>query len=392
VGFSLLTAAPGVTMASEQSVSNGDVSSRLIIPPPLEDLGRNYRVRLIYFVPADCEVKPKYREKTEVLMRVVADVYRRELKANGQKTRGLDFEFDDHGRLKVHLVKGKQPAVFYRGDPPSVDRLFRSQQQEIMEATGFIRNRPCLVFSEAGGIAEAAPIPQFYSGFAVVSGDIFRDDITASTIEEQIRKLTDATPVRKADGTEAEPRNKVSQVNNGVLIHELGHIFGMLHDSSNRSNIMYYGYHNLGQMFDRKTAMQRPVRFSPAHARMAAATRFFSEDFDERDREPPVIHEFKLARTPRVGDRTIDFSLKMSDNEGLHALVCLQRGGEWIDAMVGDADLRGRKAFKKTVTYKCPKPLGKTQPVRYILNVIDVNGNLVQTSVNSDVLPEGRTP
>ena len=33
-------------------------------------------------------------------MRVVADVYRREMKANGQKTRGLDFEFDDDGKLK----------------------------------------------------------------------------------------------------------------------------------------------------------------------------------------------------------------------------------------------------------------------------------------------------
>ena len=387
IGFGLLTALPTGTMASEQSVSKGDASSDVIIPPPLKDLGRNYKVRLIYFVPADCEVKPKYRKKTEVLMRVVADIYRRELKANKHQTRGLDFEFDKDGRLKVHLVKGKHPAVFYRGNPPSVDRLFRSQQQEIMKATGFVRNRPCLVFSEAGGIAEAAPIPQFYSGFVVVSGDIFRGEITASTIERQIGNFMDATPVRKTDGTETEPRNKASQVSNGVLIHELGHVFGMLHDSSKRSNIMYYGYHNLGQMFDQKTARKRPVRFSPAHARMAAATRFFSEDFDESDSEPPAIHEFKLVRTPKAGDKTVDFSLKMSDKEGLQALVCMQRGGEWIDAMVGDADLKGKKTFEKTVRLKCPKPLGKTQPVRYILNVIDVNGNLTQTSLDSNVLP-----
>lgn len=347
-------------------------SSEPIIPPPLTDLGREYKVRLVYFVPFDCEAKPEYRQKADVLMRVVADVYRRELRANGHKTRGLDFEFDKNGNLDVHLVRGKHPAVFYRGDPPSVDRLFRSQQQEVMEATGFIRNRPCLVFSEAGGIAEAAPIPQFYTGFAIVSGDIFRDEITASTIEAQLRLLKRADP----------------QTNNGVLIHELGHIFGMLHDSSHRGNIMYYGYRDLGRMFDRKAAAERPVRFSPAHARMAAATRFFSEDFDAGDTTPPVIAEFELTGAPKAGDKTVAFSLSIRDDKGLHALICMQRGGEWIDALVGDSDLKGAKALEKTVTYECPRPLGKTRPVRYILNVIDVNGNLAQASCESKVLAE----
>jgi hypothetical protein len=387
IGF--LMALPSGMMAAKPSDSGGVASRDRIIPPPLKDLGRSYKVRLVYFVPSDCEAKPKFREKTEMLMRVVADIYRREMKANKQTSRGLDFEFHKNEKLKVHLVKGRNPAVFYRGKPPSVDRLFRSQQQEIMEATGFIRNRAVLVFSEAGGIAEAAPIPQFHSGFAVVSGDIFRDETTAATIEAQIEKLTDATPLKKKDGEKKpELRNRVPQVSNGVLIHELGHIFGMLHDSSNTANIMYYGYHQLGKMYDRKTAKQRPVRFSLAHARMAAATRFLSEDFDEADRKPPVIHEFKLARTPKAGDKTVDFVVKISDDHGIRALVILQRGGEWIDAKVGDGDLKGKKLFDKTVTLKCPRPLGKTQPVRYIINVIDVNGNLGQKTVDSKVLPK----
>ncbi len=150
---------------------------------------------------------------------------------------------------------------------------------------------------------------------------------------------------------------------------------------------MDYGYHNLGQMFDLKTARNRPVRFSPGHARMAAATRFLSEDFEEADRKPPVIHEFKLVCAPKAGDKTVDVSLKMSDDKGLHSFICLQRGGEWIDAMVADADLKGRRSFEKTVTLRCSRPLGKTQPVRYILNVIDVNGNLAQKTVDSNVLP-----
>ena len=58
---------------------------RRIIPPPIKDLGKAYKVRLVYFVPTDKEVKPNYREKAEVLMRVVADVYRREMRQMGRR-------------------------------------------------------------------------------------------------------------------------------------------------------------------------------------------------------------------------------------------------------------------------------------------------------------------
>ncbi len=359
--------------------------SDVIIPPELEDLKKNYKVRLVYFVPNDKKVKKHYRERCEAMMRVVADFYRREMARHGHKTRGLDFEFDKKGKLKVHLVKGAHPSVHYQGDPPSVDQLFRSQQQEVMEQTGFIRNRAVLVFSEAGGIAEAAPIPQFYSGFAVVSADALGKELTAATIEDQIKLLLDATPVGKGD--EKEPRNKGPQVTNGVLIHELGHVFGMLHDSSHGGNVMYYGYHQLGKMYNKKTAKDAPVRFSAPHAYMAMGTRFFSEKFDEGDRTPPTI-EFALAEQPKVGDKTVKFKIKATDEKGLRSLVCLQRGGEWIDAMAGSLKFKGKKSFDQTVTFNCPRPLGPSQGVRYIVNVMDVNGNLSQAVVDSGVAKE----
>ena len=246
VGLIFLLGGNGSLHATEPSNRASDVPSHPIIPPPLENLERDYKVRLIYFVPTDREVKPGYQKKAEVLMRVVADIYRREMKANGQNTRGLDFEFDEEGRLKVHLVKGKNPAVFYTDEPFSEDRMFESHMNEI---TAAIPHRANLVFSETRGIAEALPQPDIFGGFAIVSGDLFRDEITASKVEGQIDNFFDKTPVRKVEGTETEPRSQASQVSNGVLIHELGHIFGMLHDSSKPENIMFYGYHKLGQMF-----------------------------------------------------------------------------------------------------------------------------------------------
>lgn len=386
LGISLMAQRDTVLPSAGQTASAGEVVENLLIPPPLRDLGKDYKVRLVYFVPSDREVKPGYQEKAGILMRVVADIYRREMQAHKHKTRGLDFEFEKDGRIKVHLVKAKHPSVFYTGEPFNVDHLLNSQQQEIWETTGYSRNRPTLVFSEAGAVAEARPIPHIYSGFTCVSGDIFRDGITASTIEGQIRYFMDSTTVEKIAGTEKQPRNKEAQTSNGVLIHELGHIFGMLHDTRDSRNIMMRGYDNLGQMFDAKTAGERPVRFSAAHARMAAVTRFFSESFEKSDTKPPRVHEFKLENPAKAGEKTVNIAINMTDNKGLGPLVIMQRGGGQIDAFVKDLDLQGEIEYSGILTMKAPRPLVAGQPLIYIMNVFDVNGNLSQSVINSSVV------
>jgi len=361
-------------------------NSKYIIPPPLEDLGRDYKVRLIYFVPKDKEVKDKYREKIEVLMQVVADIYRRDLKKHGHKTRGLDFEFDDDDQVKVHLINGERPSVFYTGEPFSVNQLLESTKQEVLHKLGNPVGRACLIFSEAGGIAEAQPAYP-YCGFAMVSGDMLRDEITATTIEKQIQGFFDARPYKKKGEKKAEPLNKERQVSNGVLIHELGHIFFMLHDTEFKDrNIMAAGYHNLAKMFDPKTAKKHPVRFSPAHARIASATRFLSESFDSSDTQPPSI-EFSLARQPRGGDKHVEFNVKLRDPGGLHSVICMQRGGGGIDGLIGDAPLDG-KVYEKTVKFESPHVLLAGQPLIYIMNVMDENGNCAQ-AVQQSYVAEG---
>lgn len=357
--------------------------SGYIIPPPLKDLGRDYKVRLVYFVPSDKEVKNEYREKIEVLMQVVSDIYRRDLNKHGHETRGLDFEFDDEGDFKVHLIKGDKPSVFYTGQPYSVDRLLESTKQEVLFKLGNPTGRACLIFSEAGGIAEAQPAYP-YCGFAMVSGDMLRDEITKTDIVDQVESFFDTRPVRTKGSKKAESLAKERQVSNGVLIHELGHIFFMLHDTRHRDrNIMASGYHSLAKMFNKKTAKQHPVRFSPEHALIASATRFLSEKFDERDSQPPAA-AFSLVRQPRAGEQKIQFKLDLKDNAGLHSVICMQRGGGGIDALVGGARLKG-KVHNKVMTFTSPHVLVEGQPLIYIMNVMDKNGNCAQTVQQSYV-------
>ena len=120
---------------------------------------------------------------------------------------------------------------------------------------------------------------------------------------------------------------------------------------------------------------------------MAGASRFFNESMNEQDTTPPEIHEFKLASPPKGGQKKMQISFNLSDDEGLGPLVVFQRGGGQIDAMVADADLKGKKTYNKTVTLECARNLLAGQPVIYIMNVFDKNGNLSQSQTQSVVAP-----
>ena len=354
---------------------------RVMIPPALKDLGKDYKLRIVYFVPSDKQIKRSYKKKSEVLMRVVSDVYTKELKANGFDTDGLDFEFDDKGALLVHLVKGKRKSKFYMGDPVDLDHLLNSQQQEIWEQTGFSRNRPTLVFSEAGSVAEARPMPQVYSGLACVSADALSDEVTALSIVDHIGRLIQSDKFTK-------DQSQVSQTTNGVIIHEIGHIFGMLHDTADSRYIMMRGYDNLGKMFNSKFARQRPVRFSKAHARIASFSRFLNESFDVSDDEPPSVKRFEIVAPLKEGDQSIKVSIAITDNKGLGSLIVMQRGGGQIDALTGDFETKEAEIINNKFSLKSPRPLVSGQPVILIMNCMDVNGNLTQSVIRTKVNPK----
>ena len=369
LALSLLLLGTFAAFAPTASLAEAPKPADRIIPGPLKDLGRDYKVRLVYFVPKDREVKNDYAKKIEVLMRVVRDIYQRDFTAKGYKTRGMDFEFNEDGSLKVHLLRGRHGAEHYTGVPQNNDRLFNSTSAEMLATIGYPANRACLIFSEAGGIAEATPAMP-YCGVAMVSGDLLRDELTASTIEKQIEYMFDETPVTKLGGTESEPRMTGTQVGNGVLIHEMGHIFFMIHDQRDQRNIMRYGYHNLRKMFDKKTAASEPVRFSEDHARIAMATRFFSEDFDDAERVSPE-GQLEFLTPPQPGDSQVQFKFTATDNAGLKAVLYRE---STLDTIVGGETISGKK-FERLGIFPRPIALNPGQLLHYMIYLLDENGN-----------------
>ena len=102
--------------------------------------------------------------------------------------------------------------------------------------------------------------------------------------------------------------------------------------------------------------------------------------------KPPGISEFKLAGNAQAGEKTVELKIKMLDAGGLGPLVIMQRGGGQIDAFVKDLDLDGKNEYSGTLTVAAPRPLVEGQPLIYIINVSDINGNLSQAVINASVV------
>ena len=75
-----------------------------------------------------------------------------------------------------------------------------------------------------------------------MSANALSDVVTASKIEDQIKKFHASEDITAKAAS-------ISQTSNGVIVHEIGHIFGMLHDTKDPRNIMMRGYDNLGKMY-----------------------------------------------------------------------------------------------------------------------------------------------
>ena len=355
--------------------------NRFVFPKPLEDLGRGYKVRPVYFVPKDREPVADYEKKITVMLTLIADLYRRDLESKGYKTRGLDFEFQD-GKLQVHVVRGKREAAFYSGQPSfNRQRLFQTLQGEVLASLGYPKHRLCTLFAETQGdgplsgrypgeLARSAPVNP-YAGLTVLSAWMLQDDIAGTTVDQQLRFMNDPTalPNIKPGGKE-RPRMELSQAGCGVVAHEMARTLFLMRDHRDKRNIMGFGYGRLRKSFLVETAKTQPVRFSDEHARFLAYSRYFSESFDESDGSSPTVI-IKLVKDPQPGDREIRFSVKAIDNKGLAGLLYFE---STLGCVVGGGPADGLR-FEQEVVYQRPK-LRAGQKLNWNIFAIDVNGNV----------------
>jgi len=374
-------------------VGAGTRTAEAVRPEPLKDLGSKHKVRVTYFVPTDREPTANWRAKITVLMTFVADLYRQDLTRHGYETRGLDFEFDSDGLL-VHLIRGKQKAAHYNGDPEfEFLSQWRTILPEVEAALGKAAQNLHVVFAETyddgptkfewrGGVALGARYTSD-GGAGLFSAWILRDEFCATTIDDQLRFLADETPIKGrvalGCGRMDSPRFEFIEDGFGAVAHEMGHAFGLPHDHrKDRRYVMGNGFRTLRRNYVEETPPDDRVGFSPENARILTRSRFLAKDADSSDAKAPHV-ELETPARLKAGAREVPVRGRATDDKGLAAVLYWWRP---MDSTVGGAELAGTSA-----------DLGATLPVRplkegkadLVVTVIDRGGNIRTAKMTYEV-------
>lgn len=314
-----------------------------LLPREISD---SYRIRLIYFVPADRVATANYEAKIQTMSHFIAKYFRDTFAAASVAADGPRFEADPVSGLgKVWFVRGKFPASHYSGSPDyDISRQWRTISSEIHERFGTSGEVLHLVFAETydtgpssfewpGAVAVGGRISTT-SGMAICSSWILRDEFCATTVAGQLLKFADPTPVvgRSAlgHGGPDSPLFEFVEDGFGAAIHEVGHALGMVHDHRNGNyDLMGNGFRNLRHNFIPGADPSCRCVTAIENLRIAAASRFVNPAPNLADNSAP-FGSVKWAAAPRRGDKTVSIRVNLGDSGTLRWVTYFAVGADSV--------------------------------------------------------------
>lgn len=342
-------------------------------------------VRLVCFVPSDREPPDNYRRKIEVVMEIVSEIFRNDLRRKRYRTDGFRMESDDDGAV-VHLVRGDQPASYYNDAPNyETNKQWSRVLPAVRQVIGEKDSQVVVIFAETydngpaehgwpGGIA----LGSYYTadgGAAVFSAHLLQDQFCGLTLEEQRKKFFDRTPVpgRKAWGQPMNtPRGKFAEHGIGAVAHELGHAFGLPHDRRQDDQfIMGNGFRNLRRNFS--ASSPRRVGFSDYNASLLMSSRYLNSELDTTDDSPPKVDLKLVVERPRA----LYAEVTASDDGQLRAAVFSDGIAKTIVA--------GKKLSGSSTKFRTRIPQAKLADGRVEIRVIVTDSGGNQTRVQKSL-------
>ena len=299
--------------------------------------GEPRTVRMIYFLPKDRPYRADIVQQMKDGIRRIQTFYAGQMEAHGYGKITFHVETDFQGEPIVHRVDGRHSNRHYLDETD--DAVFA----EIGERFDFSANIYLILIDNSinainigdNNFAGVGDRGGKNSGYALIAG----------------------------------------RFNRGLVIHELGHAFGLQHDFGNNAYIMSYG--------------NRPNRLSSCSAKFLSAHAYFNPSTSTAERRPPTIKILSSPQYP-AGSGNAPVELRVSDSEGLHQVVLCVRTRGFHEAagymeVKACREVAGRRDATVKFDYDGVIPSNRStslssppaHPIR--IEAVDTNGNMSRT-------------
>ena len=280
----------------------------------------NGMVRVVYLLPNDRPARPERVTALRELIKDAQQFFADEMERQGYGRKTFTLETDKSGEPVVHRIDGKFNENYYnKNDKKTPDETIWEEIVEHFDDLQHIYFIAIDVSSEAlgrDGGACGIGAPSYFSfsnsRFASVNGLALRHrDITqGDEILGGMCFIPASGPCFYEDRGNRHPL--------GVTTHELGHAFGIEHDSE------------LRQGYDNETVMGGSGhRLSEGNAEWLSVSRFFNNT--PRSNNSPG--DIQLISKPTYSPEGIKLHFEVADTDGLHQVQLLVPGnlesGSW---------------------------------------------------------------
>ena len=308
-------------------------------------MGEPRTVRMIYFLPNDRTYRSDLVDSMKVRIRQVQTLFSEQMQGHGYGDKTFAFETDAQGGALVHRVDGQHPDSHYSN---SVHRVWDELGQTYdLDANIYFIVRD----TGPGGPAGIGGRRGKNGGYAVVHG----------------------TSIASPESWE-------------LVVHEMGHAFGLRHDDRNSAYFMSQTF----VQWDRLSACA--AEFLSVHP-------YFNPDIPIEQASPPTITVTSPLTYP-PGSLSVPIRVEVGDTDGVHRVLLFYRPWQFhaCRGLTGEAnavvefDFRG-STYNRDGNSLIGEP---TQPIRIM--AVDTRGNtkyhsytLMRTSPEQIGTLEGHT-
>ena len=264
----------------------------------------------------------------DALIKEAQKFYADQMEAHGFGRKTFRFETDENGNAKVHHVKGKFNEAYYQNQSTGSSIVWN----EIVERFDLSKN------------------------------------IYLTALDTSYIGLDGTTVLGRGGGSSLSGRALVPTSNMGATIHELGHAFGLMHDSRVDTNLIF----TLPGYYDRMTNSFCAAEWLNVNRYFNLTQEAFNENTDVQMLTPILF-------TPSTDIR---LQFKVADPDGLHQVQLFKYGG--YSSVIAYRSLIDNRA---TVEFATHELIDDNNIVHIALRVIDKYGNFTSHSFYIEIIP-----